>query len=263
MGNYWKNKNVVVTGGSSGLGQHIATEFDRQGANVTLVGRDNEKLEQAAVSLKNADSFSCDVTNDDHVDRLFEHIRKSPLHAFVNVVGKSDRKPIIDTTVQDFQRLIEMNFYTVVRCSRQAIPLLSKCNGHLVSIGSLASKSVSRFLGAYPASKFPLAAYHQQLRLEFDAQQFHSLLVCPGPIARTDSGHRYDEIASDLPPEARKPGGGVKVGAIDPAWLSRKILQACEKRQPELIVPAKARLLFAISQISPKWGDWILRKKTS
>lgn len=263
MSSYWNNKNVVVTGGSSGLGQQIGAAFDRQGAHCTLVGRDIEKLTNATKPLENADSFCCDVTNDDHVDRLFAHLKKRPLHAFVNVVGKSDRKPILETTVQDFQKLIETNFYTAVRCSRQAIPQLLKTNGHLVSIGSLASKSASRFLGAYPASKFPLAAYHLQLRLEFDTQELHSLLVCPGPIARDDSGHRYDQMAADLPPEARKPGGGVKVGAIDPTWLAQKILAACEQRKPELVVPAKARLLFAIAQLAPRLGDWILRKKTS
>ncbi|MEM8865692.1 MAG: SDR family NAD(P)-dependent oxidoreductase, partial [Planctomycetota bacterium] len=72
---------------------------------------------------------------------------------------------------------------------------------------------------------------------------------------------RYDAQSADLPAAARKPGGGAQVKAIDPADLTRSILRACEQRHHELIVPAKARLLFALSQLSPRLGDWLLRKK--
>ena len=58
------------------------------------------------------------------------------------------------------------------------------------------------------------------------------------------------------------PGGGVKVGKIDPVRLAEKILDACRKRKPELVVPGKARLLFAIEQLFPRLGDWIVLKKT-
>ena len=83
-----------------------------------------------------------------------------------------------------------------------------------------------------------------------------------------------DSFSSNTPAKARRssrctgppgngPGGGAKVTAIDPKILSAKILDACERRQPELVVPAKARLLFALSQLSPKLGDWLLRKNMS
>jgi hypothetical protein len=89
------------------------------------------------------------------------------------------------------------------------------------------------------------------------------MLVCPGPIAREDAGQRYAAAAPDIPATAQAPGGGARVKAIDPAELAAAILRACEARKPELIVPAKARLLFAISQLSARWGDWLLRRSTS
>jgi short-subunit dehydrogenase len=128
-----------------------------------------------------------------------------------------------------------------------------------VNIGSLAGKSAARWLGAYPASKFALTAYTQQLRLELAPEGIHVLLVCPGPIARPDA-RRYDD--SGLPPEAQRPGGGVRTRAIDPAELAQRILRACEQRQPELVVPWRARLLFAISQLSPRWGDALIQRLT-
>ena len=127
---------------------------------------------------------------------------------------------------------------------------------------SLAAKSASRYLGAYPASKFPLAAYAQQMRLEQGPLGLHTLLVCPGPIRRDDAGSRYDSKAGDLPAAARQPGGGVKLKGIDPDWLARRILMACENRQAELVVPGRAKLLFAISQLWPALGDWIVTRMT-
>jgi uncharacterized protein len=100
------------------------------------------------------------------------------------------------------------------------------------------------------------------LRLEIDRQNLHVLLVCPGPIRRTDAGRRYGAETAGLPEEARQAGGGVKLKGIDPDWLARRILGACERRQAELVVPGRARLLLAISQLWPSWGDWIVKRMT-
>jgi uncharacterized protein len=81
--------------------------------------------------------------------------------------------------------------------------------------------------------------------------------------ARPDAGQRYDDQASQLPEAARKPGGGVKLKGIPPEKLVAKILRYCERRKPELIMPARARLLFALAQLSPTLGDWIVTKMTS
>ena len=166
----------------------------------------------------------------------------------------------IETSADKFRELFELNFLSLVRCTQAAAPHLIAARGHVVNIGSLAGKSAARYLGAYPASKFPVSAYSQQLRLELGPQGLHLLLVCPGPIARLDAGQRYE--AANLPPEARQPGGGVALPGIPPEELAAKILRACERRQAELVIPGKARWLFAIAQLSPSWGDWIVRKMT-
>lgn len=59
------------------------------------------------------------------------------------------------------------------------------------------------------------------------------------------------------------PGGGARLSVIDPIQLSKQILSACEGRRAELVVPAKTKLLFALAQLWPTFGDWILQKKTS
>jgi uncharacterized protein len=172
------------------------------------------------------------------------------------------RGKVLDTTAEQFRDLMELNLVALVRCTRAAVPHLLKTRGHVVNIGSLAAKSAARWVGAYPATKFAVAAYSQQLRLELGCQGLHVLLVCPGPIERKDS--RLYPLAGleDVPERARAPGAGVKTTAIPPQRLACAVLRACECRRPELVIPAKARLLFAISQLWPRLGDWLVVKFT-
>jgi NAD(P)-dependent dehydrogenase (short-subunit alcohol dehydrogenase family) len=265
----WHNHVVLITGGSRGLGFAIASAFQQAGAQVVLAARDEQQLRFAAMELS-ASSRECvaiaaDVTSDEQVTHLVEQVIEQfgRLDVLINAAGKSARGSVRTTTVDQYQDLLAMNFLSAVRVTNAALPHLLKSRGHVVNIGSLAAKSAGKHLGAYPASKFPLAAWSQQLRLELGPEGLHVLLVCPGPIRRDDAGQRYDDQATELPADARKPGGGVKLKGIDPDWLARRIVLACERRQAELIVPARARLLFAISALSPSLGDWIVRRMSS
>lgn len=261
----WQNKSVLITGGSAGLGLAIAEAFAAAGARVAIAARDECRLQQAADRLRQAQGTEpltvvADVTRDDEVARLVEQVRQAfgGLDVLVNNVGRSARGRGIDTSAAEFRDAFELNFLSTVRMTQAAMPLLAESKGHLVNIGSLASKTAAPWMGAYAVSKFPLAAYSQQLRLELADQGVHILLVCPGPIARADAGVRYNDGAENLPESARQPGGGVKLSGIRPERLAAAILRACQKRQPELVMPAKARLLFALSQLFPKLGDSIL-----
>lgn len=263
---YWTNKVALVTGGSKGLGLAIARALVEAGAHVVINGRNEEQLAAAAASLSKADRvcgwLPGDVTQQDQVDALVAETIKlhGRMDLLVNCAGKSDRGEIANITADQFRELVDLNFLSAVRATRASLTELQKSRGHVVFIGSLASKGANRYLGAYPASKFPLAAYAQQLRLEMGPLGLHALLACPGPIRREDAGSRYDVKTADLPGQARQPGGGVKLKSIDPDWLARRILSACENRQAELVVPARAKLLFAIAQLWPALGDWIIER---
>jgi short-subunit dehydrogenase len=265
---YWTGKVALVTGASSGLGLHIATAFAEAGASVVPVARDSARLEAAAASLAQAGRrilpIAADVTIQEHVDRLVERsvAEFDRIDVLVNCVGISSRGLAIDTTPEEFSRSLDINLLAAVRCTRAAMPHLLESLGHLVNIGSLSGKTASRYLGAYPASKFALTAYTQQLRLELASEGLHVLLVLPGPIARDDAGARYANQTADLPASARQPGGGVNLKGIDPAKLAGQILRACQRRRPELVMPGRARLLFALQQLWPRLGDWVLRRMT-
>lgn len=264
----WRQQTVLVTGGSSGLGLAIARAFFRSGGEVILASRDAARLQTAAASLS-AGGRECgwlvaDVTRQDQVEALIEqvHQKHGRLDVLVNCAGRSTRGEVATTTAEQFAEFLDVNFLSAVRCTRAALPHLLARRGHVVNIGSLAAKTASRYLGAYPASKFPLAAYTQQLRLELESQGLHALLVCPGPIRRDDAGQRYDEHAAKLPAEALQPGGGARLKGIDPDWLARRVVRACERREAELIVPGYTRLLFAIAAFSPRLADWLVNRWT-
>lgn len=265
---FWKDKVVLVTGGSSGLGRVIAETFAAAGARLVVVGLEADAVRRTAEEMEAAGhavlGIPADITRQEQVDALFALAlgRFDRLDVLVNSAGRSMRGKVLATTPEQFRDLMELNFLALVRCTRAAVPYLLKQRGHVVNIGSLAAKAASRWVGAYPATKFAVAAYSQQLRLELGPEGLHVLLVCPGPLARSTERLYPLEGLEDVPERAQRPGAGVHVRAIPPEWLAQQILRACERRQPELVVPGKARLLFAIAQLWPKLGDWLVLRNT-
>ena len=258
----WTQKVVAITGGSAGLGLAIARAFAERGAQVVLLARNSERLAAAVKSLGDfsVSAVSADVTNENQaraaIDQILDQFGR--LDALINNVGQSVRIKLLETTPDIYRKFMDINFITAVNCTVAAIDAIEKTSGHIVNIGSLSCKTAWPFLAPYSTSKFALAAFTHQLRLE-GPQNIHCMLVCPGPIRRPDSGSRYDEQSVELPDSARKPGAGANVRGTDPLELGRKIVKGCEKRKLELI-PLRARLIFAGLALSPRLGDWLLKR---
>ncbi len=264
----WNDKVALITGGSAGLGRAIAAVFATHGAKVVICGRDQARLDLTGEQLRRQGgrvlTVVANIQQQHDVDALVARTIESfgQIDVLVNNVGRSSRGKLLDVSVEDFRDALDINFLTAVRMTRAVAPYVLATRGHIVNIGSLGAKSAVRFMGAYPSSKFPLAGYSQQLRLELAPEGVHVLFVCPGPIARDDSETRYAQQAADLPESAKRPGGGVNVKAIPPDELARRIIRCCERRKPELVVPGKARLLFALAQLWPSLADRIILRST-
>lgn len=268
---YWKNKACLITGGSAGLGRVLAETLVRHGARVVINARNRERLADAVAKLKAIGGEATGVAGDiaeigvakqlvtDTVDAL------EGLDFVCHAAGRSMRGELVCTSRREFKELWKVNTLAAFELARASVEPLTTNRGHLVLIGSLASRVSPRFIGAYAESKFPLTAMAQQLRLERGPAGLHTLLVCPGPIARTDDtpSDRYSAADQGLPDAASKPGGGAKVPALDPVKLCDRILASCESRRAELVMPGRARLLFVLNQISPQLGDWLLRKMSA
>lgn len=262
---YWKNKVAIVFGGSAGFGMAMAQELLTEGARVTIIARNPERLSDAAdelLSFGSVETLSVDVSDFSSTQAAIQQTVKQSgqLDAVFNCVGKSTREQLLDVGPAKLREMLEINLDTAVNIARAAIPELVNSRGHLVNIGSLASKTAWPYVTSYAVSKSALATYTHQLRLE-GPPEVNYLLVCPGPIARPDAGRRYELETSGLPNQANAEGAGAKIKGIPPVLLAQKIMKACVKRKREIIVPAYARLAFVASAISPKLGDWILRRK--
>jgi uncharacterized protein len=264
--NAWQGKVVVVTGGSSGLGRAIARAFAERGASVVIAARGAEKLAAVADELNQLAgevlAVPADICRPEDVERLFAAAieRFGRLDVLVNNAGRSARGQAIDTTPEEFAELMDLNLTALVRCTQAAMPHLLASRGYLVNIGSLAGKTAARYMGAYSATKHAVSAFTQQVRLEMADRGLHVLLVSPGPIARDEPRAISSEKLASLPPSARKPGGGAKVGLLDSRKLAARIVRACERGKIDLVVPARARVVFGLAQWWPKLGDWIIRK---
>ncbi len=260
----WDNRVVVVSGGSAGLGLEIAKSFHRRGSLVTMLARNNERLQQCVHAMNShrpdsAQGICIDMSADDSgriaVDQIVE--RQGRIDVWVNAVGQSVRIGFLKAVLADYRQFMEQNFFASVGGSLAALPSLEQSSGYLINIGSLASRTAWPFIAPYVTSKHALSGFAQQLRLEGPAN-VHYLFVCPGPIVGDEPTNRYQDHSHDLPEQAERSGAGAPVKAIDARWLSDQIIRACEKRKPELIVPIKSRLLFGLLQFWPSLGDRLI-----
>jgi len=274
----WAGQWIVVSGGTSGLGLQLVIAASEQRARVAIVGRDRGRLESAvAESIKrgaaSALGFSVDLRHrsakgpelpEDDCDKLRLWLGQHDIHLLLNVVGRSDRGALEQLTTMDLLSMLDDNVLSVWNMTRMALDSLKRSRGVIVNIGSLAGIVAAPNMGGYSIAKSALTAMSRQLRLELELAGVHVLLVCPGPVAREDSDTRYNQLASarGIDDGISAPGAGVKLKAIDPVVLSRRILAAAKLRRKEVITPSKAAWLAAIASLVPNWSDWILKKYT-
>ena len=252
------------------MGLALSRLFVARGAKLTIVARDKSRLESAVVSLRQQqpDSqiaiHSADVCVGDEAQLAIQSVvdRQGRIDALVNCVGSSTRCDLNHATPDQFRTQLEVNFMSAVNCTQASLSHLIPQRGCIINVNSLAGKTAWPFMAPYAASKSALQAYSNQLRLELSGR-LHVLSVFPGPIRREVAGNRYVAESQGLPSQAKLPGAGAPFKGIDPDLLANKILRACERGKFELIVPSSARLLFVAAAISPRFGDWLIRRFTN
>ncbi len=266
----WRNKWVVVGGGSRGLGLAISLQLAKAGAKLAIIGREPEALNHALDELKRVGApevqlFAVDLarvpnTDDHEATRLQEFCRDQPIALSIAAVGKSDRGFLATLQATDIQHAIAINVVSSLQLAQWCMEGLRRGTGKLVFIASIAGLANAAGLGAYSLSKAAQIAMVRQLRKEHP--DVPMTLVCTGPIQREDSGNRYEQIASErgLPEHLNAPGGGVKIKALDPNELADRILRCVVVGKKELIIPWKVKLLLAISSFFPNIADRLIQK---
>jgi short-subunit dehydrogenase len=269
----WPKVISVVVGASTGFGSHLARELASRGSRLFLIARQQAPLEAFAQELRQQfpaaviSTISGDATNLESLQQAAQAVAQETdrVDLLINAVGKSDRGRLLDVTAEELQGLFSINVLTAIHGVKSFHSSLKKSSGTVINIGSLSSKFAPRFLGGYSVTKFGLAAATQQLRLELAEDGIHVMLACPGPIRRDDAEKRYAELSNqrNVPESASAPGGGAKLRGLDPVALAKQILDGATNGYPEMLFPAKSRLLLVLLSLFPAWGESVLRKKTS
>ena len=268
----WQAKNALICGASAGLGRQFALSLAAQKVEkLGILARQADALDNLRQEIEKSHPevqvfvFHADLTDAERMTSLSEEVAQSlgELDLVVNAVGKSDRGTLADLSSAELEMLVQVNVCSALHAAQTFAEHLRKRNGTLVLIGSLASLFAPRFLGGYAIAKHGVAALAQQARLELEPEGVHVLLACPGPIQREDAGSRYTSEKSSTPPEALKPGGGVKLAGLAPEPLVSDILIAAAKKKKTVVRPRRARLLHILTALWPSLAERILKSRTS
>jgi short-subunit dehydrogenase len=251
-------KNVLITGGSRGLGLALAREFAVQGARLAICGRDAESLERARASLERLAgeivAVPCDVADRASVEALLQQVHRSlgPVDVLVNNAGVIEVGPAETMSLADYEEAMATNFWGLLYPTLAVLPeMRERGAGRIVNITSIGGKLGIPHLLPYSASKFAAVGFSQGLRAEVAADGIKVVTVVPG-LMRTGSPrnaifrgrHRAEyawfSISDALP--------GLSISAENAA---RRIVAACRRGDAEVLFPVTARIAAIANAAAP------------
>lgn len=250
-----KNKVVIITGASSGIGRALAKEFAAKGAKLSLGARRTEMLEELKIELPGTEILisKTDVSKEADCEALIEktvqHFGK--IDVMINNAGISMRALFEEVELDVIRQLMDVNFYGTVYCSKYALPYLLKTKGSLVGVISIAG-----FVGlpgrtGYSASKFAIRGFLDTIRIENLKKGLHVLVAAPGFTA---SEVRKAALTSDGSKQGETPRNEEKMMSAEEC--ARHIVKAIEKRKRELILTfVEGKLTVFLGKFFPSLLD--------
>jgi len=232
-----RNKVVLVTGASSGIGLATARRLAAAGAKVALAARSADKLEQVTEELKKAGHEALAVPTDmrsaDQVKRFVEEAFRhfGRVDILVNNAGQGMAAPVESASFQDFQSLIELNVFGPLRAMQAAIPLMRRGGGGVIAnVSSMVSKMHIPGLGAYAATKAALNLLSETARYELEHDGIKVITVFPRTTA-TDFGKNS---IGDQRLRQHQRSTATRSSPVDtPDYVAGRILQAIETEAAE------------------------------
>jgi len=255
----FREKAVVITGGSRGLGLAVARQLAAEGARLAILARDEIELARAAADLHARGAtdvlpLRCDVCAEPEVQRAMTQIaaRFGGVDVLINNAGAISVGPLETMTRADFNDAMAIHFFAPLNTIFAALPhLRARGDGRIVNIASFGGKLAVPHLAPYCASKFALVGLSDALRAELAKDGIAVTTVCPG-LMRTGS-HLNATFKGEHEREFAwfSAGAALPVVSMNAERAARQILSACQRRQPELIITVQAKLAVVAQALFP------------
>lgn len=232
-----KDKVVIITGGSSGIGYALATELGKLGAKLTLAARDRDKLQNASSVLIsqniNVLAVVADVSNEADCKRIIDETVSAygKINVLINNAGISMRSNFLNTDLAVLHKLMDINFWGTVYCTKYALPYVLETKGSIVGIISVAGHIGLPGRTGYSASKFAVRGFLDTVRAENLNKNLHVLVAAPGFTA---SEIRNKALTADGSAQGETPRDESKMMPADVA--ARKIINAIIRRKNSIVL---------------------------
>lgn len=219
-----KGQTAIVTGGGRGIGKAICLALAREGADIVIAARTEKEIRETARLVENEGRKSLAVNTDVRKEEEVVNMISQAVNAFgridilVNDAGVAYRKHLVDTSTEEYDRIMDTNVKGMFFCTKYALPyLLKRGEGRIVNISSGAGKHGIPKLSIYCASKFAVIGFTEALAYEVGGG-LQVYAVCPASV----DTRMYRSLHSDEP-------------VLKPEDVARKVLELC---LPETTLPS-------------------------
>jgi len=258
MPDFFNNKVVAVTGGSEGIGKALVEELLKKGAKVATCSRHHDKLYSLQTDFASypLHIVVTDVSNENDC----RHFIESTIEAFggidilINNAGISMRAELRTASVDVIRKVMDINFFGAVYCTKFALDSLIERKGVIVGVSSIAGYRGLPGRSGYSASKFALQGWLESIRTELLDTGVHVMWVCPG---FTTSNIRNAALNNKGEAQGESPMDENKMMSAD--LCARIILQAIKKRKRTAVMTFTGKRTVFINKFFPGFADKMTR----
>lgn len=251
-----KDKVVIITGGTSGIGKAIAISFAKRQARIVISGRNPELLKATEDELRKFSSdvlsVQADVCNEKDCVRLINETlnRFGSIDILINNAGISMRALFKDVDLDVLRKVMDTNFWGTVYCTKYAMKPLLKSKGIVVGISSIAGSKGLPARTGYSASKFAMNGFLESLRIENLKTGLHVLICCPGFTA---SNIRNTALSKDGKVQGESPRN--EESMMQPEEVAERLIKAIKKRKRTMILTSQGKLTILMNKFFPSFVD--------
>jgi len=257
-----EGKVIAVTGGASGIGLAICGRFGREGARVAVIDMNGEEALRQAQALQEsgieAKAFTCDVSREEECLKTIQAVIDGygGIDILVNNAGLTQRSAFVDTQTAVYKKIMDVNFFGALYCTKAAIKSLIERRGVIVVTSSHAGYAPLLGRTAYSASKHALHGLFESLRTEVKDAGVHVLMLCPG-FTRTNLQDRALDGDGSITRHPRS-----KVGAEDtPEHVAEAVFQGVMRRKRMLVLTPTGKMTYWLSRLAPGLYEKIMANR--